>query len=131
MTLKVRFNELDPYNHVNHAVYISYFEAARVEALETIDLALETLADKGFQLVITEVAAKYRQPATAGDTLTIDTWLSKPGRASSIWSQRIRRADTILVTADVRAAITNNEGKVIRPPAWLIEQLLLLATPPD
>ena len=33
MNIRVRFGELDPYNHVNHAVYISYFEAARVELL--------------------------------------------------------------------------------------------------
>ena len=33
MNIRVRFGELYPYNHVNHAVYISYFEAARVELL--------------------------------------------------------------------------------------------------
>jgi len=35
-----RFGELDPYNHVNHAVYVSYFAAARCLALESADLAL-------------------------------------------------------------------------------------------
>ncbi len=33
-TIKVRFYELDPYGHVNHSVYIQYFEAARAEWLD-------------------------------------------------------------------------------------------------
>ena len=33
-TIRVRFYELDPYNHVNHSVYVSYFESARVEFVE-------------------------------------------------------------------------------------------------
>ena len=31
-TIAVRFSELDPYGHVNHAVYLTYFEQARCEA---------------------------------------------------------------------------------------------------
>ena len=31
-SLAVRFNELDPYAHVNHAVYATYCEVARTEA---------------------------------------------------------------------------------------------------
>jgi cobaltochelatase CobT len=31
--VRVRFYELDPYNHVNHTAYLGYFETARVEAL--------------------------------------------------------------------------------------------------
>jgi acyl-CoA thioester hydrolase len=130
ITLRVRFNELDPYNHVNHAVYISYFETARVEALAAIGLPINELAEKGFQFVITEVHARYRQPALAGDVVTVETWLSKTGRVSSIWSQRIMREDTVLVEGEVRAGITNVEGRAARPPAWLNEQLLQLAEPP-
>ncbi len=32
--LKVRFSELDPYGHVNHAVYLNYLEIGRIEALD-------------------------------------------------------------------------------------------------
>ena len=33
LDIKVRFCELDPYGHVNHSIYVQYFEAGRVEAL--------------------------------------------------------------------------------------------------
>ena len=51
-TIKVRFNELDPYGHVNHAQYISYFEHGRTEALDSVGVGLREMADKGFQIVV-------------------------------------------------------------------------------
>jgi len=38
--IKVRFYELDPYNHLNHASYVQYFEVGRVELLESIGFGL-------------------------------------------------------------------------------------------
>ena len=35
-TINVRFYELDPYNHVNHSVYVQYCEVARVEWLTDV-----------------------------------------------------------------------------------------------
>src|SRR4030042_56741 len=34
--LRVRWSELDPYGHVNHAAYLTYLEHARIAALESI-----------------------------------------------------------------------------------------------
>ena len=42
-SVSVRFAELDPYNHVNHAVYVTYFEVARTVALTSVGMALGTL----------------------------------------------------------------------------------------
>ena len=43
---KVRTYECDLYGHVNNAVYLNYFEAARVEFLETIDDSINKLSDQ-------------------------------------------------------------------------------------
>jgi acyl-CoA thioester hydrolase len=121
--IKVRFAELDPYAHVNHAVYVTYFEVGRAEALESIGLSLESMAGQGFQFVITELAVRYRRAAEAGDELTVETMVSEVGRASTRWTQRIRRGDEVLVTAEVRAGITDRTGRPTKPPAWLFEAL--------
>ena len=42
-TIRVRFYELDPYNHVNHSVYVSYFESARVELLAEAGYGVSTV----------------------------------------------------------------------------------------
>ena len=121
--LKVRFNELDPYGHVNHAQYVSYFEHARTEALESIGLPMDQMAAKGVQVVVMEMTVAYKLPAVAGDELEIDTWISQLRRASTIWEQRIRRGDELCVTLNVRAGVTDTNGRPMRPPTWLFDSL--------
>lgn len=122
-TLDVRFYELDPYGHVNHAVYLSYFEVARTEALAACGVPLELMAERGYQIVVTSIVVRYRRAARAGDTLTIQTSLSELRRASGTWSQRILRNDDLLVTAEVKAGVTDRRGKPVKPPDWLFPAL--------
>ena len=105
---RVRFGELDPYRHVNHAVYITWFEAARTEALEDADLGLDSLQDEGFLLVVTSIEVKYRRPAVAGDECVVETSVVEVRRASTIWRQRVLRGDEELVTADIRIGICDS-----------------------
>lgn len=121
--IKVRFNELDPYSHVNHAVYITYFEVARSEALVDAGIPLESVAEAGFQFVVVELATKFKRPAVAGDTLRVETWLSETGRASTRWSQRIVRDGQVLTTQDLRVGMANSKGRPTRPPAFILDAL--------
>jgi len=120
---RVRFHELDPYDHVNHAMYVTYFEIGRVDALETIGLGLDHLKTIGFQFVITKLDVRFRRPAGAAETLEIHTSVSSFGRASTVWTQEIRRDDELVATAEVTIAVTDPDGKPTRPPADLFETL--------
>lgn len=122
-TIAVRFNELDPYAHVNHAVYATYCEVARTEALAAIGLSIEELARRGFQFVVTDLSLRYRKPAVAGDTLSVDTWLSEIGRASTRWSQRIRRGGELLVEAELKVGVANSLGRPTRPTPEMVATL--------
>lgn len=122
-TLDVRFSELDPYGHVNHAVYLSYLEVARTEALAACEVPLELMAERGYQIVVTSIQVRYRAAATFGDRLTIETSLSELQRARGTWSQRILRCDDVLVTAEVKAGVTDRRGKPVKPPDWLFPAL--------
>ncbi len=122
-TISVRFNELDPYAHVNHAVYAIYCEVARTEALAAIGLSIEELARRGFQFVVTELSLRFRKPAVAGDVLSVDTWLSEIGRASTRWSQRIRRGGELLVEAELKVGVANSLGRPTRPPPEMVATL--------
>ncbi len=130
-TIKVRFSELDPYSHVNHAAYVTYFEVARTEALESIGASLEDVAIMGIQFVVTEIEVKFKKPAVGGDVLEVDTWIGEVGRASTRWSQRIRRGDEVLVTEELKVAICNEKGRPTRPPADLMAKITgEIAAPP-
>ena len=66
-SLRVRFHELDPYDHVNHAMYVTYFEVGRVDALDAVELGLDRLKTEGYQFVVTKIDVRFRRAATAGE----------------------------------------------------------------
>ena len=67
--IRVRFCELDPYGHVNHSVYVQYFEAGRVEALDSVGMGLHVLQQElGLTIVVAEIQTKFVASAVLGDT---------------------------------------------------------------
>ena len=123
MTIQVRFYELDPYGHVNHSIYIQYFEAARVRWLTEIGYPLDKLQHEGIQLVVAEIHTRYLDSAGPDEELVVETELIDLRRVSMTFEQRIRRGDKVLVEQTVTAACTNGEGRPIRAPAELVVAL--------
>lgn len=131
-TINVRFAELDPYGHVNHAMYLTYLEQGRAEALEAVGLPLARVAAEGFQFVIAEVHARYLVPATASEPVKVLTHIESLRRISGVWTQRITSPDhrTDYLTAELRAGITDRAGKPAKPPDWILDGLRRLVIVP-
>lgn len=121
--IKVRFYELDPYNHVNHASYVQYFESARVELLEEAGIGLSELKERGFFLVVTDLNTKFLRSAGGGDELTIETEVIEIRRASSRWRQRMFRGDELIATQEIGAATTSLAGRPTRFPGDVAQLL--------
>jgi acyl-CoA thioester hydrolase len=115
-SLKVRFYELDPYDHVNHTNYFSYFETARIEYLTGLGWGLGILKEQGLQLVVVEIHARFLAAAGYGEELTIHTWVGKAGRVKSIWEQRMLRDEDEIARLTVSFAATDLSGKPRRMP---------------
>lgn len=114
--VKVRFYELDPYNHVNHSAYIQYFEVGRIELLESIGFGLAALDSLGFHIVVTALRTRFLRSAGPGEELIVETGVGKIGRATSRWEQRLLRGEEVLATQTVEAAITDRSGRPTRLP---------------
>lgn len=122
-TLTVRFYELDPYEHVNHSVYIQYFEAARAQWLTDVGFPLHKLKAEGIQIVVTELNTKYRGSAGPGDQLSVESELVELRRVSMSFRQRIMRGDEVLVEQVISAATVTTAGRPTRVPSHLAEAL--------
>ena len=122
-SVKVRFYELDPYDHVNHTNYFSYFETARIEYLAEMGWGLDYLKKQGFQFVVVEIAAKFRAAARYGQELVIHTWITEIGRVRSTWKQLMLREDEVVAQIEVTAALTDLDGRPRRIPQEFIDQL--------
>ena len=105
------------------------FEAARCVALDDIDMSLSELSDRGFQIVVTKLEVQFRQPATARDSLVVETQIQEMKRVSSNWRQQILRESdrAVLVEAQITLGICDANGKPTRPPEDLNQSLSRLA----
>ena len=121
--IKVRFYELDPYNHLNHAAYIQYFEVGRVEFLESIGFQLNHLQDLGYHLVVTEIKTRFLRSAGAHDELVVETEIGEIRRATATWHQRLVRGEEIVAQQEISFAVTDTDGKPVRFPDQLVAAL--------
>ena len=122
-TLKVRFYELDPYDHVNHTNYFAYFETARIEYLNEMGWPLDVIKEKGRQFVVVEISARFLAAARYGQELTIHTWVEEAGRVKSTWLQTMLRDDEEVARVSVTAAFTDLQGRPRRLPPEFAEHI--------
>lgn len=111
MEVKIHYEDTDCGNVVYYANYLKYFERARTDYLEQCGISLKEMHETGTSFLVAPARIDYRAPAHYGETLVIDTWLSRLGRASltfqyKVFEKTTRRliveGDTVIVTVDVR-----------------------------
>ncbi|MWV39518.1 acyl-CoA thioesterase [Natrialba sp. INN-245] len=91
----LRYRDLDPFDHVNHAVYVSYLEAARVAYMgELFDLAEDDLP-----FVVANLEISYEQPITLGDEPVVALRVSELGKTSCTMDYEIRVDGDVVSTA--------------------------------
>ena len=110
-TIRVRFCELDPYSHVNHSVYVQYFEEGRVDALAAVGQSLDAMLADDVAMVVAQISTRFLSPGFLSDELVVESGFSNVRRASATWLQRICRGDTTLATQVARVGCTSGTGK--------------------
>ena len=121
--ITVRFYELDPYGHLNHSVYIQYFEVGRIDLFSSFGWTLGGLADLGTQVVVSSIATTFAKPGVEGDHLVVESWVEEVKRVTTTFGQRIMRGHTVLAEQTVIGACLNTEGRPMRFPAEMTEAM--------
>lgn len=103
----VRYRDLDPLNHVNHAVYASYLEAARTDYLEDI----VGIAAENISFVIANLDIDYGRPIVMGDDPTVALWVSQLGDSSCTMEYEIRVDGEVAATAETTMVHIDSETK--------------------
>jgi acyl-CoA thioester hydrolase len=91
--LETSYADYDTKGHVNNAVYLTYFEVARVRAwLERVG----GTADAPF--IIAEASVRYVRPAMIGTPLDVEVTTSEVRTKAWVWRYRIldARDDTLV-----------------------------------
>lgn len=87
--IDIRFRDLDPLGHVNNAVYLSYFEQARIACFAAIT-GMQALRD--LNMILAEATVTYHAPALFGDHIEVGVRVSRIGTKSFEMEYLIVRA---------------------------------------
>lgn len=125
-TIGVRTSELDSFGHVNHAVYLNYFEHARFEALAEAGFTWSVLEERRWAIFVVRIEVDYLAEVRREDQLLIRTWADSFRRTSMLLAQEMVRADdpgTMVARARVTAVWIGPDRKPMRVPREVREGL--------
>ncbi len=101
--VSVYYEDTDTLGMVYHANYLKYFERARVEWLNAIDVNLVKIAQAARQaFVVHRVNIEYLKPATLGDRLEATVEVLAIRSCFVELRQTVRRGEELLTQAEVR-----------------------------
>jgi len=122
--VRVRYADTDASGTVHHAVYLAYFEVARVEALRGLGVPVREFAERGVAMPVIEAGVKVLRPARLDDLLAVDVLLDRIGPASFSFDYEVLRDGLLLATGFTRMAVIDAENAcALRLPEWVRELL--------
>ena len=91
VTLRVRWADMDAYQHVNNAVYLNYFEEARDQIM------VDMFGPEALDFVLAHVDIDFRNELTQDDgTISVFSRVTGYGRSSVRSREVVRKADGTL-----------------------------------
>lgn len=115
-----RSYELDSFGHVNHAVYLNWFEQARFGALEAGGFPAQALRARSWGIHVVRVEVDYRREVRLGDPIRIHTRVVSMRNSSfTIQQQAVRvgsGGDVTVADATVVLVWVGPGGRPMRVP---------------
>ena len=125
--LAVRFSETDAQGIANNAVYLNWFEVARVAYLARFPGGYRGMIERGVEATTVETYVRYRTPCRFDDRLRIHARVRDLRGARFRFEYVIRRLSEPQATvADGWTSHATVDARVLRPirvPAWLSDAI--------
>jgi len=102
--VEVRFRDLDALGHVNNAVYLTYFESARMAWY----LHVTHRSDLGqMNVILARAEVDFRSPAAYAEVLDVGVRCTSIGRSSFVVEQAITERRTRRLVAEARKVLVH------------------------
>jgi acyl-CoA thioester hydrolase len=122
--LSVRFSETDAQGVAHHAVYLVWFEIARIEYLSRFRGGYPALRDEGVDATTLESYVKHFAPARFADHLTIHARCGELRGARFRFEYAIERdGETLAEGWTTHACVSAGDLRPTRVPGWLAEAI--------
>ena len=123
--VEARSYELDPYGHVNNAVFVNWLEHGRLAFLRDRGMTYTSIPEEyGVHVVVVHQDVAFKAQVRLGEALSVESRIGRFGRSSFAFEQAIRFAedDRPACVATVTMACVADERSVPMP-AILRERL--------
>ncbi|VAW21200.1 Tol-Pal system-associated acyl-CoA thioesterase [hydrothermal vent metagenome] len=121
--VRIYYEDTDFSGNVYHAAYLKFMERARTELLRQNDIHHFELAKQGMAFAVARLEISYMKPAHIDDILEVVTEIKSTKGARFILEQEIFRGDTILTRSSVTVVAIGENGRPVRLPAGMMENL--------
>jgi len=122
--VKVRFAETDAQAIAHHAVYLVWFEVARIEYLARFRGGYPELQAEGIEALTLDANVTYRAPARFDDCLVIYARCSEVRGARFRFDYRVEReGETVAEGTTGHACADARTLRPTRVPKWLVEEI--------
>lgn len=115
-TIRVRYGESDQMGVANHAAYVTWLEACRIELLRSLGASYRELEAGGVMMPVIELNVRYRRSLRFDDLATCDTVAEIKGPSSVVFRTVVKNGDIICAEAEVTIASVDRNGRPVRIP---------------
>ena len=125
----VRDDEIDGLGHANNVAYVDWMQSAAVAHSTAQGWPGERYHRLGSGWVVRHHKIEYLQPAFAGDSVVVRTWVATMKKATSLRRYKILREtdETLLATAETKWAFINyTTGQPRRIPGEVAESFTVI-----
>jgi acyl-CoA thioester hydrolase len=122
--VKVRFAETDAQGIAHHAVYLVWFEVARIEYLARFRGGYPELQAEGIEALTLDANVSFRAPARFDDRLVIAARCSDVRGARFRFDYRVERDGELIAEGSTGHACA--DARTLRPtrvPQWLVDEI--------
>jgi acyl-CoA thioester hydrolase len=112
--IDVRFRDLDALGHVNNAVYLTYFETARMEFWRHVNDRVDL---SGMDMILARAEVDYRSPLVYGDRIDVGVRCVSVRRSSFVLAQAIAHRPSGRLVAEARKVLVHYDYRAGRKKA--------------
>lgn len=100
--LRVRYGECDPQGIVFNANYVAYFDVVLTELWRAAFGSYAAMTDRGLDMVVGEVGARFHGSARFDDELTLALTVERLGTTAMTCAIDVLRGEELLVAGTIR-----------------------------
>jgi acyl-CoA thioester hydrolase len=114
LAIRVYYEDTDAGGIVFYANYLKFMERGRTEWLRTLGYGQTRMAaETGRIFVVVSLDMSYRKPARLDDLLSVETSVTRLGRASIHFAQRVLREGELLAEGSIQVGCV--DASSLRP----------------